>query len=267
MFFAIPMGGRTCIGTTDTRVTTPFTEVTDEDRRFVLDNINQRLQLERPLGPEDVLAERCGVRPLVVKNGAGAERDWTQLSRKHAIDADPEQRHLSIFGGKLTDCINVGEEVCDWVGRFGIQLPDQHFRWYGEPVEAREEFQRQARLMELDSYTAPESSEPLSVRLWRRYNSRALVLLEAIREDPRQAEVLIKGTEYIRCELEEAKQYEMVVTLDDFLRRRSKIALVEHRDTLRRAPGLMEACDILFGDRAQQRFDAYFSLHATNSSG
>jgi len=267
MFFAIPMGGRTCIGTTDTRVTTPFTEVTDEDRRFVLDNINQRLQLERPLGPEDVLAERCGVRPLVVKNGAGAERDWTQLSRKHAIDADPEQRHLSIFGGKLTDCINVGEEVCDWVGRFGIQLPDQHFRWYGEPVEAREEFQRQARLMELDSYTAPESSEPLSVRLWRRYNSRALVLLEAIREDPRQAEVLIKGTEYIRCELEEAKQYEMVVTLDDFLRRRSKIALVEHRDTIRRAPGLMEACDILFGDRAQQRFDAYFSLHATNGSG
>ena len=261
MFFAIPMGRRTCIGTTDTRVDSPFSEVTEADRRFVLDNINKRLRLETPLGPEDILAERCGVRPLVVQADKGTDRDWTQLSRKHAIDADAGRMHLSIFGGKLTDCINVGEEVCDWIERFGIALPDPDFRWYGEPAEARQEFMHQSRLMDLDAYTAPESSEPLSVRLWRRYNSRALVLLEAIREDPGQAEVLIKGTEYIRCELQEAKQREMVVTLDDFLRRRSKIALVEHRDTIRRAPGLMEACRILFGDQAQARFDEYFAAH------
>ena len=258
LFFAIPMGRRTCIGTTDTRVESPFTQVTDEDRRFVLDNINQRLELDRPLEPGDILAERCGVRPLAVKSDKGADRDWTQLSRKHAIDADTEQRHLSIFGGKLTDCINVGEEVCEWVERFGIRLPEPGFRWYGEPTEAHEEFLHQARLMDLDAYTAKESSEPLSVRLWRRYNERALVLLEAIRRDPREAEVLIKGTEYIRCELQETKQREMVVTLEDFLRRRSKIALVEHRDTIRRAPGLAEACSILFGDQAQARLDEYF---------
>ena len=258
LFFAIPMGRRTCIGTTDTRVESPITEVTDEDRHFVLDNINQRLRLDKPLGLEDILAERCGVRPLVVKKDKGADRDWTQLSRKHAIDADPEHMHLSIFGGKLTDCINVGEEVCDWVGRFGVRLPKPGYRWYGEPTEAHEEFLHQARLMDLDAYTAAESSEPLSTRLWRRYNEHALVLLEAIREDPRQAEVLIKGTEYIRCELQETKQREMVVTLEDFLRRRSKIALVEHRDTIRRAPGLAEACSILFGDQAQARLDEYF---------
>ncbi|MGH8454213.1 MAG: FAD-dependent oxidoreductase, partial [Nevskiales bacterium] len=41
LFFAIPMGTRTCIGTTDTRVASPHTQVTDEDRRFVLDNINR----------------------------------------------------------------------------------------------------------------------------------------------------------------------------------------------------------------------------------
>ncbi len=261
LFFAIPMGRRTCIGTTDTRVDSPFSEVSDEDRQFVLDNINQRLKLDIPLGPADILAERCGVRPLVIRKDGGADRDWTQLSRKHAIDASPERMHLSIFGGKLTDCINVGEEVCDWVGRFGITFPEPAFRWYGEPIEARQEFMHQAKLMDLDAYTAPESSEPLSVRLWRRYDSRALVLLEVIREDPRQAEVLIKGTEYIRCELQEARQREMVVTLDDFLRRRSKISLVEHRDTIRQAPGLMEACHILFGERAQERFDEYFLTH------
>ena len=60
--------GRGRIGTTDTRVDDPVTEVTDEDRRFVLDNINKRLDLERPLTRDDVIAERCGVRPLVVSS-------------------------------------------------------------------------------------------------------------------------------------------------------------------------------------------------------
>ena len=43
LFFVIPMGARTCIGTTDALVDSPFTEVTDDDREFVLDNINQHL--------------------------------------------------------------------------------------------------------------------------------------------------------------------------------------------------------------------------------
>jgi glycerol-3-phosphate dehydrogenase len=64
LFFAIPMANRTCIGTTDTRVDNPVTEVTDEDRDFVLSNINARLNLPTPLKPGDIIAERCGVRPL-----------------------------------------------------------------------------------------------------------------------------------------------------------------------------------------------------------
>jgi glycerol-3-phosphate dehydrogenase len=107
--------------------------------------------------------------------------------------------------------------------------------------------------------TAPESSEPMSKRLWRRYGWRALSLLEDIRQDPRMAEVLIKGTEYTRCELYHAAQHEMVTRLEDFLRRRSKIALIARRDTIRQAPGLMEACRILFGDDAQARFEEYFA--------
>jgi glycerol-3-phosphate dehydrogenase len=73
------------------------------------------------------------------------------------------------------------------------------------------------------------------------------------------AEVLIRGTEYIRCELYHAAQHEMVTTLEDFLRRRSKIALIARRDTIRQAPGLMEACHILFGGDTQARFEEYFA--------
>ncbi|MBB3188905.1 glycerol-3-phosphate dehydrogenase/oxidase [Halomonas cerina] len=260
LFFVIPMGQRTCIGTTDTRMESPEVHVTDEDIRFVLDNINKRLDLDKPLGHDDIIATRCGVRPLAVQASAGGGRDFLQLSRKHAIDIDPDQAHISIFGGKLTDCLNVGEEIVDEVKRLGIAVPYPDARWYGEPPESvKEEFMHQARLMELDAMTSPDASEPLSTRLWRRYGTHALDMLEEIREDPRQGELLIEGTEYLRCELRQAQRREMITRLEDFLRRRSKISLVVSREQIRRSPGLREACEILFGDQAQVRFDEYFA--------
>jgi glycerol-3-phosphate dehydrogenase len=260
LFFVIPMGARTCIGTTDSRVESPFTEVTDEDRRFVLDNINKRLKLPRSLTRADIIAERCGVRPLVVKAKAeGNIRDWMQLSRKHEIDVNRGRAHLSIFGGKLTDCVNVGDEVAGIVSELGVDLPYPRYKWYGEPhPSVLEEYRHQAQLMNLDSYTFPGAMESLTSRLWRRYDEKALRLLEDIREDPRQAEVLIEGTEYRRCEIALATRQEMIVKLEDFLRRRSKIALVVRRENIRTAPGLMEACEILFGDQAREMFDEYF---------
>jgi glycerol-3-phosphate dehydrogenase len=260
LFFVIPMGARTCIGTTDTRVETPCAQVSDEDRDFILANVNGKLKLAKPLARADIIAERCGVRPLVVRGEGGGERDWLQLSRKHAVEVDPGSAHVSIFGGKLTDCINVGDEVSRAVGALGVDLQFPQHRWYGEPsAEVRGEFEHQARLMDLDALTAPTSTEPLSRRLWRRYGARAFLLLEDIRRDPRQAEILIAGTEYIRCEIKETARREMVVKLEDFLRRRSKIALVVRRGEIRRSPGLAEACAILFADQARARLEEYFS--------
>lgn len=260
LFFVIPMGARACIGTTDTRVETPFVEVTDEDRRFVLDNVNKRLNLDRPLTRADIIAERCGVRPLVAKVGTDDPiRDWLRLSRKHEVDVDWARAHLSIFGGKLTDCLNVGDEVSTIVARLGVAPPRRDRMWRGEPpASVREEYLRQARSMNLDEHATPDCIEPLSSRLWRRHGRQAFDLLAEIRQDPRQAEVLIQGTHDLRCEIRLARRREMIVKLEDFLRRRSEIALVMGREELRNAPGLMAACEILFGDQARQKYDEYF---------
>ncbi|MCP5160771.1 MAG: FAD-dependent oxidoreductase, partial [Hahellaceae bacterium] len=151
LFFVIPMGPKTCIGTTDTRMDSPYVEVTPEDRKFVLDNINARLKLDRPLTADDIVAERCGVRPLVVQGNADKSTDFLQLSRKHAIELNQVDKHLSIYGGKLTDCINVGDEVCDLVSGLGVAIPFPKRKWYGEPsASVRDEFFHQARLMNLD---------------------------------------------------------------------------------------------------------------------
>jgi len=260
LFFVIPMGPRTCIGTTDTRVTSPHSEVTAEDRAFVLSNINKRLRLDAPLTEADIVAERCGVRPLVVANTGGDTKDWLQLSRKHAVDVDYAKKHISIYGGKLTDCLNVGEEIAAVCTKLGLVLPYPDRVWYGEPRgAAREEFVHQAKLMDLDALVAGTLSEKLSSRLWRRYGSAAFGMLEDIRRDARNAEVLIENAEYLRCEIEHAARCEMVVRLDDFLRRRSKISLVVADAVLRDADGLKEACEILFGDRASAKLDEYFA--------
>lgn len=262
LFFVIPMGRKTCIGTTDTRVDSPNSQVTSEDRKFVLDNINARLCLAKPLTEDDIVAERCGVRPLVVEKNSEGHSDWLQLSRKHELDVNANQRHITIFGGKLTDCLNVGEEVCKLIKGFGIHIPYPKKKWYGEPPnQVRDEFFHQAKLMDLDAHTDPASSEPLSVRFWRRYGANAFELLERIREDPKQTELMIENAEYTRCEIALAARREMITKLDDFLRRRSKISLVVRTEDIKAAPGLREACRILFGDEAETKLNEYFEAH------
>jgi glycerol-3-phosphate dehydrogenase len=264
LFFVIPLGNKSCIGTTDTREEQLPSYVRPEDRRFVLENINKRLALPRLLEEADIIAERCGVRPLVVQKGKSSGGDWTALSRKHEIEVDVARGHVSIFGGKLTDCLNVGEEIAQIVRSLGVALPFAGQRWYGEPPdEVRDEFFHQSRLMDLDALTPRDSSEPISTRLWRRYGESALRLLEDIRADPTMAEVLIVGTEYLRGELYHAARREMITKLDDFLRRRSKIALIARTATIREAPGLFEACRILFGDQAEAKFEEYFAVRPT----
>lgn len=256
LFYVIPMGRRSVIGTTDTRVDTPFTDVTEKDRSFLLDQINRRLDLDRPLTEADVIADRSGVRPLAVAidHNVREEEDWTKLSRRHEVETDASRNVITIFGGKLTDCLNVGEEVAEAVEDLMIPLePDTH-SWYGEPVRAtRDEFFRQARLMHLDDLRPDENLEPLSERLWRRYGRRAFVMLDEIRKDPKMGEDIIESADYLRVELHQAAATEMVTKLEDFLRRRSKITQVVSDEEILGSPGLGEAVEILFGDRAEEK--------------
>lgn len=261
LFFVIPMGPKTCIGTTDTQVNEPEAQVTPEDRAFILKNANALLDFDKPLTEDDIVAERCGVRPLAHK-GQGGVADWVSLSRKHVIEANHTEAYLSVFGGKLTDCINVGDEIAVLVSELGIELkfPDQ--KWYGEADDTvKAEFLHQAQLLELDAMTDPSSSELLTTRLWRRYGAHALEILEGIRENPSRSKLLIENAEYLRGEIELAARREMIVKLEDFLRRRSKISLVVTHDDLLKSDGLRTACKILFGDLADAKLQEYVDNH------
>ena len=262
LFYVIPMGRRSVIGTTDTRVDDPITEVTDDDRDFLLEQINARLDLIAPLTRADIIAERCGVRPLVVPND-GDNRDhidWTKLSRKHEIDLDKERRIITIFGGKITDCLNVGEEVAIEAERLGFHLDEDLGDWFGEPEEGvRNDFMRQAKRMKLDDLRHKKGVEPLSERLWRRYGRRAFAMLDDIRADPAMGEDILKSADYLRVELYHAARHEMITQLEDFMLRRSKIDLVVRNDKIREGDGLAEVASILFGEKSEAKLQEYLT--------
>ena len=262
LFFAIPMGSKSCVGTTDTRIDSLPPVVTAEDRRFVLDNINERLTLDSPLTEADIISERCGVRPLVVDPDTKTKDkgDWSSLSRKHAIEVDSETDHLSIFGGKLTDCLNVGGEIIKAVSELGVDLPNRDQKWFGEPPEEEyRRFMQRAAALQIDKLAPADFSEPISQRLWRRYGKTAYRMIEEIDRNESLAEVIIEGSEYLRCELHYAAREEMIVKLDDLLRRRTNIAQTIRKETLQKDRGVMEACETLFNNKVEGAFNEYFN--------
>ena len=63
-----------------------------------------------------------------------------------------------------------------------------------------------------------------------------------------------------RAELEFVQATQMVVTLDDYLRRRTLLAVTTRKEDLAALAGMMEVCRILFGDRAKIEYEKTFSL-------
>ncbi len=252
LFYVIPMAHRSVIGTTDTRTDDPYSEVTDADIEFVLGQINARLDLEQPLTADDIIGTRSGVRPLVVENDGDdrSDIDWTSLSRKHAMETDRAKGIVTIFGGKLTDCLNVGEEVVEAVRSLGIATTGEQ-RWFGEPDEhARKRFEKRAFAVGLDRAPRHERADTAAEVLWRQHGLKAFDVVGAIERDASQGEFAFETGDTLRAELPVFAEREFIVHLDDFLRRRTKLRLIERDEVLASDPGLKEAARILFGDRA-----------------
>ena len=243
LFYVIPMAHRSVIGTTDTRTDEPRSPVTDEDREFLLAQINARLDLDKPLTTDDIIAERSGVRPLVVTAGddSHSEADWTSLSRKHEIEVDRKNKVVSIFGGKLTDCLNVGDEVVDAVNELGLQVGPGSENWFGEPSdEERIRFYQRASAVGLDRAPEVERGRSIAEVLWRRHGLAANAVVDAITQDKTLGHPALVDSDVLRAELPLFAQREMIVSMEDFLRRRTKLALIHRDEDLATDPGMAE---------------------------
>jgi glycerol-3-phosphate dehydrogenase len=222
LFYVLPMGDRSLIGTTDTRVDDPHTQPTQEDIDFVLRQVNAQLGLADPITQEEIVAARSGVRPLVVDGKTAAGADWHQLSRKHAIETNHDRNTVTILGGKLTDCLNVGSEVIAELARLGhkTKLPK---KWFGEPGQTPKA-QLEAEI--LKRVSEPAHAKRIADGLWRRHGNEAFDFYE------NDLEEVFEGLGITYGEIRYVVQQEDVQTREDLLRRRLPIAMARSAEEI-----------------------------------
>jgi glycerol-3-phosphate dehydrogenase len=234
LFYVIPMQDRSVIGTTDTRVENPSSEVTDEDRDFVLEQANRCLNLVKPLTKDDIISERCGVRPLVVKGKKDVSKiEWTALSRKHEIEVNKKRKIITIFGGKLTDCVNVGEEVVRFVKNLGVKVTKIK-KWYGE--DSSEKFNQFNSEFSNLSSTTESDIDFIAPAIWRRHGNESFEILELFKDDSRNLERIFPELDLTLGECKYIVKTEMVQRPEDLWRRRTAVSLLRSAEEISHNP-------------------------------
>ncbi|MDM5187385.1 aerobic glycerol-3-phosphate dehydrogenase [Bacillus sp. DX4.1] len=111
MVFAIPRGGKTYVGTTDTFYDkdAAVPQMTTEDRTYIINAINYMFPTVK-ITEKDIESSWAGVRPLIYEEGKNA----SEISRKDEIWTS-ESGLITIAGGKLTGYRKMAEMVVDYV--------------------------------------------------------------------------------------------------------------------------------------------------------
>ncbi|OGQ99529.1 MAG: hypothetical protein A2284_04045 [Deltaproteobacteria bacterium RIFOXYA12_FULL_61_11] len=116
IFFIIPRGGETMIGTTERfeKSTCDEVMVSEEDVDYLLENARRYLRV--PLLRQDITRVELGIRPLIEQRD-----DPTRISREYRFDLHllGRVRLLHVFGGKLTTFLSLADKAARLLRRAG----------------------------------------------------------------------------------------------------------------------------------------------------
>jgi glycerol-3-phosphate dehydrogenase len=219
--FVVPWGDRVYLGTTDTDYDGSIDDpqVTPEDVDYVLGAIN--LFVTEPLTRADVLGTWAGLRPLM--KGAGSERT-ADLSRRHSVFTS-DSGVVTVTGGKLTTYRRMAADTVDEVlehrragERAARRSPTKKLPLRGAVgVESLRQADASSR-MNVDAATLEH--------LVGRYGGEARTVVAMLEADPDLGRPLVPGLPYLRAEAVYAARYEMALTLEDVLARRTRALLL-----------------------------------------
>ena len=218
--FVIPWQGRTVIGTTDTDYTGDLDEPRAESEEItrVVESA-ARYFPGAGVSLDEVISSYAGLRPLVSGDGKSTK----ELSRKEEI-FENESGMISIIGGKLTTWRRMAERVVDLVAR--------RLEHSGQGITASIRLANSASLAgDLKQEAARAASEfdvPVATveHLMQSYGGNFRAVLEIARESEELKRALIHGLPHIEAEVVYAARSEMAMTAEDFLSRRTRIALL-----------------------------------------
>ena len=224
--FVIPWQGRTVIGTTDTdyagSLDDPTAEADEIDR--VVESA-ARCFPQANLSTADVISAFAGLRPLVGREGAST----SELSRAEEI-IESRSGLISIIGGKLTTYRRMAERVVDIVssrlnrnGEHSVIGPceTENIELAGGAV-AKNDLKHEAERAASEFGLTAETAE----HLMQSYGGNHRAILEIIRESGELKAPLVEGLPHIEAEVIYAARCEMAANVEDFLARRTRIALL-----------------------------------------
>lgn len=230
VFFMIPWYGLTLLGTTDTDYSgdTGHVRVEAADVAYLLAAANH--YLKTPWKEEDIIGSYAGLRVLKQHDSSSpsaVSRDWELKTANNGV-------HYSI-GGKITsareDAACIVDAIC---AQLGLKIPCQTrgklFPWAPQENYAAWSIAAIAQANRL-------GIDPASARwLIRRHGKRVNEIFRSIETDPSLAERIMPMLPFIHADLLWSARNEMVVHLDDLLRRRMPLLILSRLDesTLRR---------------------------------
>jgi len=217
LFFVLPAGARTIIGTTDTDWESPRPPRVDdeirargEDVAYLLEAANHAFPSLR-LAADDVLSTFAALRPLLA---TGAHTP-SETSREHEI-ARAADGLLVIAGGKLTTLRRMGEQAVD------AAVAALHAGGLERPIVDSTTAKRTlpGGGAPPESLAAARLAPDVAARLASAYGGRAEEVLQLAGASPELAELLDPELPYFWAEVAYAIRVEHARTVADVLRRR-----------------------------------------------
>ena len=250
--FVIPWGERVYVGTTDTDYDGPLDDpvCTAADVDYLLGALNAWMR--HPVDRSEVLGTWAGLRPLVgATPGAGgvpgkrAARRTADLSRRHSVRVSPSGL-VSIVGGKLTTyrkmAADAVDEALDVRRAAGDRPAVGRSRTASVPLFGAEGY---------EEVTGPGGAERLGIaadvleHLAGRHGGQTRTVTAMMVDRPALAEPLVPGLPYLAAEAVYAVRYEMALTLEDVLSRRTRALLLDAAAAVAAAPAV---ADLMAGE-------------------
>jgi glycerol-3-phosphate dehydrogenase len=220
--FLVPWEDRVYAGTTDTPYAGDLDDpaVNPADLEYIVSAVSQNFP---GVTEHDVVASWAGLRPLLATAGGRREVTTQDLSRRHAIFADPPGL-LTITGGKLTTYRAMAEELVDRIAvgiRPARRCQTRHIPLglHGSAAEALSLARAQAARLQL----LPTAAE----RLVQRYGDDWREAIRLIEADPSLGEPVIDGLPVLKVEVYLARSREMALTDEDVFVRRTRLTTLD----------------------------------------
>lgn len=221
VFFMIPWYGLTLLGTTDTLYEGDIERVAVEadDVQYLLTEANNFLH-STTWTEQDIIGRYAGLRVLkqnATESPSDVSRDWKLRREENGI--------LTSIGGKFTsareDAARIVDKVCE-----NLAIGES-CRTYGHPFPwlPETDFQEwsEAVLAEAGRLTVDDESAQWLIR---RHGKRTPEILLIIEEKPQLANRITPTLPFIYADLVFCARHEMVVHLEDLLRRRMPLLIL-----------------------------------------